>query len=109
MDAYKFVVLTNPAEGRDDEFNAWYDGRHLEDVLKVPGFVGAQRLEVAPFSRGAPPKFKYMTIYDIESDDVEKTFEAFFSSVGTERMPISDGMARGAGLSLYRVRGPKEK
>ena len=29
------VVLTNPVEGREDEYNEWYSGRHLEDVLAV--------------------------------------------------------------------------
>ncbi len=106
MDAYKFVVFTNPAAHREDEFNAWYDASHLDDVLRIPGFVAAQRFETAPLERGNGPKFKYMTIYDIESDNIDETFETFFKTAGTERMPVSPGITGEASLSLYRVRGP---
>jgi hypothetical protein len=107
MEAYKFVVLTNPAPGREEEFNAWYDGRHLNDVLRVPGFVAAQRLEHAGLGRDSPAQYKYLTIYDIESDDIATTFETFFATVGTERMPISDGLVREASPIVYRVLGPQ--
>jgi hypothetical protein len=107
MAAYKFVVLTNPAPGREDEFNDWYNGRHLDDVLSVPGFVAAQRLEHAGLERDSSAKYKYLTIYDIESDDIAKTFETFFATVGTERMPISGGLVHEASPIVYRVLGPQ--
>src|SRR5579871_3736076 len=28
------LALTNPAAGRDDEFNAWYDTRHLPEAVQ---------------------------------------------------------------------------
>jgi hypothetical protein len=106
MAAYKYVVLTNPAPGREADYNAWYDGRHLDDVLRIPGFMAAQRLEAAGGNTDTPPKHRYLTIYDIESDDIDKTFEVFFAAVGTSEMPISDGLARDASPILYRVMGP---
>src|SRR5678815_3844677 len=47
------IALSDPVEGREAEFNDWYTGRHLPDVLAVPGFVGGQRFKVIPW--GAKP------------------------------------------------------
>jgi hypothetical protein len=35
MEKHLFVGFTNPVEGQDDAFNAWYSDVHLKDVLKV--------------------------------------------------------------------------
>ena len=43
MPRYNLIVLTNPVDGREDEYNDWYTNVHLDDVLKIPGVVGAQR------------------------------------------------------------------
>ena len=45
MGRYMFLGLTNATEGRDDEFNDWYDNRHLPDVLAVEGFVAANAIQ----------------------------------------------------------------
>jgi hypothetical protein len=39
------VILTNPTDGREGDYNAWNENRHLE--LAVTGFVGAQRFRAA--------------------------------------------------------------
>jgi hypothetical protein len=39
----QFLVFSNAAEGQDEEFNRWYDAKHLPDVLAVPGIVDGQR------------------------------------------------------------------
>ena len=106
MADYKFVVLTNPVEGREDEYNAWYDDQHLNDVLKAPGFWRAQRFENADPLSDAPPRYKYLAIYDFESDDLARTFETFFTLAGTDQMPISDAMDKDVSPIVYRVRGP---
>jgi hypothetical protein len=36
-----YLVFSNPVEGREDEYNAWYDEVHLPDVQRIPGVVGA--------------------------------------------------------------------
>ncbi|WP_167480822.1 hypothetical protein [Mesorhizobium waimense] len=43
MSRHVFTVLNNPVEGREAEFNAWYDDRHVHDILRLPGLVSAQR------------------------------------------------------------------
>jgi hypothetical protein len=41
------VVLSYAVEGSDDEFNRWYSGTHLGEVLKLEGYVGAQRFKLS--------------------------------------------------------------
>jgi hypothetical protein len=110
MEAYKMVVLTNPVPGREEEYNAWYDGRHLDDVLRCPGFVAAQRFDYAtsPGSSTDAPSHKYLAIYDIESDDLAATFETFLKVTNTDAMPISPALAPDAVPIVYKVRGEKK-
>jgi len=86
------VVMTKPVEGREDEYNEWYTGRHLEDVLAVEGFVAAQRFEWIPskLSRNAP--YKYLAIYEVDEEARERAERALLETAGGPGMPISDAM-----------------
>jgi len=67
---HQFLVLTNPVEGREDEYNDWYDNVHLDDVLAVDGFVAAQRFRLSTELAGRHPSpWRYLAIYEIEADD----------------------------------------
>jgi len=37
------VVFSNPVEGRDAEFNDWYDNVRIPELLAVPGMLSAKR------------------------------------------------------------------
>src|SRR5262249_1222043 len=85
------VVLTNPVAGQEDDYNDWYDNEHIPDLLAVPGITAAQRYTIAPAS-GQKPEQKYLAIYEIESDDVEKTLAAMreHRSKGSPASPALD-------------------
>jgi hypothetical protein len=70
MPRYIFVVQTNAAEGRDDEYNDWYNAVHIPDALAVAGFVAAQRFRICDTQRGTARSYpyRYMTIYEMEGD-----------------------------------------
>ncbi len=86
------VVFTNPVEGREDEYNEWYTGRHLDDVLAAAGFSAAQRFKWVPskLSRHAP--HNYMAIYEIDDEHREEAEKALLEAAGTDAMPLSDAM-----------------
>jgi hypothetical protein len=69
-----FLAFTNPVAGREDEFNDWQDNVHLPHGLKNPGFVKATRYKLADaqFAPGEG-RTKYLTIWEIESDDITAT------------------------------------
>ena len=65
------LVETNCGDAsREQEFNDWYTNTHLPDVLETPGFMAATRYEMKEFRDG---RGKYFTLYEIETDDIDKT------------------------------------
>lgn len=93
MARYLLVVLTNAAEGRDDEFNAWYSGQHLRDVVAIPGIVSATRYRLAPLQRAqAQSPYGYFALYEIETDDLSEVIAELNARSGTTAMTISDAM-----------------
>ena len=88
MASYKFVVLTNAIEGQDDVFNDWYDKRHLADLLEIPGIENAHRYRVIG-ADDTKPQWRYLAIYEIETDDIEATIAEIYARSGTEAMPLS--------------------
>ena len=88
MAKHMLVVLTNAAEGKDEEFNRWYNDVHLGDVLAVDGFVGAQRFALDALGGESP--HRYLALYEIETEDIDATVKGLTESAGT--MVISDAM-----------------
>jgi hypothetical protein len=90
MSTQYLMVLTDPIAGQEDAFNDWYDNRHLDDVLKVDGFVSAQRFRL---SQQKPPtgtpSSGYLAIYEMETDDAEATVAGLLAQLGTDTMPVS--------------------
>lgn len=90
---YKFVVLTNAVEDRDDEFNDWYSSVHLRDVMAIPGIVAAERFTLAHAQRNPDQPYRYLAIYEIETDDLRWVASEIGRRAGTSAMVISDAMA----------------
>lgn len=86
------IVLSNAVEGRDDEFNDWYNNQHLRDVLAVEGFVAAQRFRLsdAQLRPDDPTPYRYLAIYEIETDDVDKPLRALMSAIADSAIPLSE-------------------
>jgi len=96
MPRYQYVVLARAVEGREAEFDAWYDGQHLTDVQNVPGVVSARRFNVV-FQKVYTitlPAYRSMAIYEIETDDPETFLAGIAKLSGTAVMPYSDAMTK---------------
>lgn len=93
MARYKLVAFSNPVEGQDEQFNEWYDGRHMPDVMAIPGMISAER-----FTCVGDGPHRYMAIYEIETDDFEGLLAEFARRPGTELMPISEALDVGSGV-----------
>jgi len=87
MARYKMLVFSVPFEGQDDAFNAWYDGRHLDDICALNGFTTAQRFKLHSVAMGQDMN-RYLAIYDLETDDPERDIAAMFAARDTAVMPI---------------------
>ncbi len=85
MAQHVLMVMSNPVEGREDEYNDWYDNVHLGEVLQVPGFVAARRYVAGPSARGASTH-RYLSIYEIEADSLDEALAALTAGVRSMRM-----------------------
>jgi hypothetical protein len=71
-----YLVFSNPVEGREDEFNEWYDTVHVPEVLAVPGMISAQRaafLETETGKAGglSPDVHRFCVVYEMDGDPDE--------------------------------------
>lgn len=90
------VVFSNPVEGKDAEFNEWYDNVHIPELLRVPGMLSAKRYtlqEAAVYSvpGGVRPEHRYMTIYEMEGD-VDDLMDRIRRSVAGGEVVMSDSL-----------------
>lgn len=69
---YSMLVFSNYAEGLEEEYLDWYAGQHIHDLLRIPGFVGCKFYKLADTQLSdIEHDYKYMMIWDIETDDFE--------------------------------------
>lgn len=94
MAKYVFLAFTNPTKGREAEYNKWYD-EHIPQVLQhAPGFVSGQRFRLANQQYGGETTkpWRYLAIYEIETNDLGKTLKTLEERLGTPVMPLSDAL-----------------
>lgn len=111
------LVFSNPASGREDEFNEWYDNRHLDDVLDVPGVTAARRYQLAPMTlpeadgtpEPAPAAHSYLAVYELDRDPDEVLAE-FQRRAASGELPLSDSLDLATlSLAAWRARGPRRE
>jgi hypothetical protein len=102
------LVQTNPVSpDRESEFNEWYEGTHIPQILgNVPGMIGASRYVIAD-SSPSTPRHRYLAVYDIEADDPAAVVRALGEAVAAGRVDISDvlDMSDPGPLTLYEATG----
>lgn len=107
---HKMLVLAKAVDGRVDELARWYDERHLNDLLAVPGFISVERHRIIPIK--APegvPGWDFMMIYEF-GDDPMLVLGGMHGLMGTDRMPTSDALESVSTLSIIGMsEGRREK
>jgi hypothetical protein len=81
------IVFTSPAEGREDEYNDWYDNTHLREFVALPGVVSGRRFKVSP--HGPKAATSYAAIYELD-DDPAKVLAAFDAAIKDGSVQMSD-------------------
>jgi hypothetical protein len=87
---HEFVILTNPTEGREDDFLRWYDA-HIPEILDhYPGLTTGQLFKAPQAQRGGQaPDWEYLALYDLEAADVADYFA--IEPHGLKGMTQADG------------------
>ncbi len=102
MPKWLLTVESNAADpSREKDLNDWYDNIHLPDILETPGFVRAYRYENTAPSEG---RGKFVAMYEIETDDFDKTMVEFTEKVNSKAAEgrMSDALVA-VGGDLYRL------
>lgn len=87
MARYKLIALSNAKDGRETEFNEWYDKVHLPDMLRVPGVISGER-----FVNVFPAAHKFVAIFDVEAESLEALAGEIQTRVGTDQMIVSEAL-----------------
>ena len=74
MGRYLVMVMSNPREGMEDEFNDWYENTHLDEVLATAGFSAAERFRLEA-QKGAEAAHDYLALYETEGESAEEVIE----------------------------------
>jgi hypothetical protein len=76
------IILSHPQEAaREDEFNEWYTGNHVPDVLHAPDYRDAIRCKKALTVAGDVPP--YLALYHVDNDDVAAVDKALMEHLTT--------------------------
>jgi hypothetical protein len=90
MARHILVVHTSPVEGREIEYNQWYDNVHIPDVLTVESVVSARRFKAQPSVHDELPDLPYLAIYEIESESLSQAMETLRE--GAKTWVMSDAL-----------------
>jgi hypothetical protein len=108
MARYKLVTLTGPVEGREDEYNNWYQNIHLAEVVALPGFKSVQRYRIKqPLAEHET--FPYLAIYDIETDDFDAVLGEMQKRASDGSLSMSDALGQRSYAVIYEEFGAPVK
>jgi hypothetical protein len=73
----KAIVFSNCTEGKDEEFNRWYDEVHAPEVVRETPIIGCQRFRRSDAQMMEGSKHRYLAIYEFEVDakEIMQSFE----------------------------------
>ena len=96
------VAHVHPADpSSEDAFNRWYDDVHIPQVVeRVPGVVSASRFflaDVQLLPEDALPARRYLSIYQLDTEDLAGTAQALRAAKPDVRI----GLADPEGSALY--------
>lgn len=103
MGKFLMVVTSAAKEGRDDEYNAWYDSTHLADICSIPGVVSGRRYDAIPATPNPQPA-PYLAIYEIETDDPASVLGEMMRRSESGQFTLSDALdAASAQIWMYKA------
>lgn len=104
MGKYLMLVQSRPKPGRDDEYNAWYDGEHYADICAIPGIKGGRRLESTPVGLGGE-MLPYLALFEVETEDPASIVAELGKRAKSGVMRVSDALdASATALRFFALR-----
>jgi hypothetical protein len=105
LQTYYLMAMTNPAVGREADYNEWFEKVHIPQVLRTSGFKSARRLALTTEQRmPAPYPYQFATLYEIETDDLQVSLDALGETIKTSTKTDTSDPARRA-IWVFRSLG----
>jgi hypothetical protein len=89
MEKHLILAFTEPAEGREDDYNVFYNGTHTPEVVKSKGVVRGQRYVLSHAGMSGGPPHRYLAVYEIEGDLDAARSELAKDNAGRTPLPDS--------------------
>ena len=99
------LVLTEPTEGQEEEFNRYYEDLHLDEVLESTGWKSAQRFRLVD-QAGRDCPLSYLAFYVTEADDSETAIEVM-NRTRSQRAQSESLNRRTAAAWVFEALGPE--
>ena len=99
------LILTEPTEGMEDEYNDYYENLHLGEVLATTQLSSAQRFKlVGEAGEGCP--LPYLAVYESDADNAEAVIKDLNETRAQRQQ--SDALNRRTGrVWVFEAIGPK--
>ena len=101
------VVLTEPTAGREDEYNAYYENQHIDEVLETTGWLSGQRFKLSA-EQGMACPLPYLAFYELEADDAQAALDHLNVTRG-QREQSEALNKRTAGVWVFSEIGPRHQ
>ena len=88
MKRYKMVVLSDPTQGQEEQYNRWYQDVHLPELLGLEGLKFAKRFRRAR-TLGERETYSYMAVYEIETDDIDAVMGNLVHTAQCDQLTLS--------------------
>ena len=99
------LVLTEPTEGQEEEFNRYYEDLHLDEVLQSTGWKSAQRFRLVD-QAGQDCSQPYLAFYVTEADESETAIEVM-NRTRSQRVQSDSLNRRTAAAWVFEEIGPE--
>jgi len=100
-----FLVFSHPIPGREEEFENWYTGQHVADVVNAAGFDTGRRYRLA----GEGPH-RYLALYQVKCDDPAANAAALHKAMVSGNLKMSDSFDHASAKAMvFLVHSPLVK
>ena len=91
MNKHLVIIKSNAKPGREADYEAWYTGTHIGEILQVEGFLSGQQFRVGPDHEDAG-KFSHFSTFEVESDDPMASLALLGETFQSGAMTPSDAL-----------------
>ena len=101
------LVLSNPIEGQEEEFDRWYEDVHLDEILATTNWQSAQRFKLVD-EQWVKSAHDYLALYEVEADDSQDALRKL-NATRSERQQSAAFNKETAAVWVFSEAGPKHE